>query len=179
MLHSMESQAPGTAGPNRPESGEAPRRSCPTPLETIAGALVVATVALALAWAMRSGDRARGDAGGEVAYVETPAAAGPTVSLAIDFGNGVEHRYAGIAWKEGMTAADAMAAARGMSPPLAYATRGSGEMTLLTSLDGVTNGAGDGRYWFYEVNGRRGEVSFAVQPLAAGDRVLWTFKKPE
>ena len=49
----------------------------------------------------------------------------------------------------------------------------------LISLDGVGNGTADGRFWLYEVNGKPGEVSFAIQPVAAGDRVLWVFKRPE
>ncbi len=112
-------------------------------------------------------------------YTESPPSQGPTASLAIDFGNGVKREFSAVSWKEGMTAGDLMKAASLLSPGLAYEVRGSGEMTLLTSLDGVANGAGDGRYWLYEINGRHAKVSFAVQPLVSGDRVLWVFKQPE
>jgi hypothetical protein len=114
-----------------------------------------------------------------VSYTEEPSPQGLTASLAIDFGNGAKREFTDMPWDERMTVGDLMRAASLRSPGLAYEVRGSGEMTLLTSLDGVANGEGNGRYWLYEVNGLPAQVSFAVQPLAAGDRVLWVFKRPE
>ena len=112
-------------------------------------------------------------------YAEEPVPQGPTVSLAIDFGNGAKRQFTGLEWYEQMTVGELMSTASRRSPGLDFEVRGSGEMTLLTSLDGVANGEGNGRYWLYEVNGLPAQVSFAVQPLGAGDRVLWVFKRPE
>jgi hypothetical protein len=78
-----------------------------------------------------------------------------------------------------MTVADVLEAAASFRPGLKYTQQGSGELALLTSVDGVANGMPVGRFWLYEVNGRPGEVSFAVQRLNSGDRVLWAFKAPE
>lgn len=175
----MKPDSLGPAGDPPRDCFEPRRWAWPTPLEFSVGAMLIAILALTLTWTVRRDDAFRSAEDAKIAYAEAPPPAGPTVSLTIDFGNGVERRFSGIAWKEAMTAADVMQAARRMSPGLNYEVRGTGEMSLLNSLDGVLNGAGDGRYWFYEVNGQRGEVSFAAHPIAAGDRVLWTFKKPE
>ena len=99
--------------------------------------------------------------------------------MKIDFGNGVTHEIKNIRWLEGMNVESLMTLAARVSPGFQFEMSGSGEMTMLTSLDGVANGEGNGRYWLYSVNDKPGEVSFAVQPLAAGDRVLWKFSGPE
>lgn len=178
MLHSMETEVPGTAGQSRP--AQANRRRWPTPLQWAVVILLIATLSLLIALMARSTDHGR-PAAADLArsYAEEPAPQGPTTSLTIDFGNGAKHEFTGMPWEERMTVGDLMHAASLRSPGLNYKVQGSGEMTLLTSLDGVANGAGDGRYWLYEINGRHAKVSFAVQPLSAGDRVLWSFKKPE
>jgi len=102
-----------------------------------------------------------------------------TVSLVIDFGNGVRREFTALPWRAGMTVGDLMGAARQFHPGVVFTQQGEGKMALLTSLDGVANGAADGRFWIYEVDGRPGEVSFEVQPLTAGQRTLWAFKPPE
>jgi hypothetical protein len=150
-------------------------RSCrrPTILELlICGAIAVVLIALLVpAW--------RRPQQSHQTWTPQRSAAEGSVGLAIDFGNGVRREFLGVPWKQGMTAGDLLRRAREMRPGLSYEVRGSGEMTFLDSLDGVSSGDGDGRYWFYEVDGRLGEVSFEVQPLEAGNRVLWVFKRPE
>jgi hypothetical protein len=97
------------------------------------------------------------------------------VSLAIDFGNGARREFRVLPWTAGMTVADLLESAAEFRPGIRYSRQGA----LLTSIDGVSNGSPADRFWLYEVNGQMGKVSFAEQPLAAGDEVLWAFKPPE
>lgn len=108
-----------------------------------------------------------------------PAAAGETVALEIDFGNGARREYAALPYRDGMTVGDALRQARDFGPGLPFTHQGEGELSFLTSLDGVTNQGPGGRFWLYQVDGQRADVSYEVQPLAAGERVLWQFKEPE
>jgi hypothetical protein len=177
MLHSMESDERGTADMQRAETAN--RRWRLGPLE-IALVLQLALLVLGVALLARRTDS--GEPKGRAAtgaYVELPPPAELAVSLGVDFGNGVKREFTGVAWADGMTVGKLMEAAARMTPPLEYKVRGSGKMTFLTSLDGVANGEGVGRYWLYEVNGQLADVSFAVKPLASGDRVLWIFKEAE
>lgn len=142
---------------------------------------LLAVVLLGMAWIVRDGP----DAGDQTpapsgqAADWTPAPEGETVGLRIDYGNGAEKRFAALAWHEGMTIGDLMRLARRFRPGLVYTQQGAGAAGLLTSIDGVGPAPGVDRYWQYEVNGRRGEVSFCIHPLRAGDNVLWTFAPEE
>ena len=79
-----------------------------------------------------------------------------------------------------MTLGELMEQGRTFRPALTFAFKGEGPMAFLTSLEGVANETGaEGRYWLYSVDGKHGEVSFAVQPLAAGAAVLWEFRRGE
>jgi hypothetical protein len=98
--------------------------------------------------------------------------------LAIDFGNGARREFV-LRWREALTLGKLMREAREFRPGIRYTQDGEGEMAFLTSLEGVANDKAGGRYWFYEVDGQRGEVSFEVQPLEAGAKVLWVFKKAD
>jgi len=107
------------------------------------------------------------------------AVAGETVALEIDFGNGARREYAALPHRDGMSVGDALRLARDFGPSLAFTTQGEGELSFLTSLDGVANQGPGGRFWLYQVDGHRADVSYEVQPLAAGQRVLWQFKEPD
>lgn len=100
---------------------------------------------------------------------------GETAALEIDFGNGVRKEFAALAWREGMTVADLLTVASEFRPGVNFTVEGSGGGGFLTSLDGVKNQGGSGRNWRYQVDGRHGEVSFSLQPLTPGARVLWEF----
>jgi hypothetical protein len=102
-----------------------------------------------------------------------------TVSLVIDFGNGVRREFAALPSREGMTVGDVLRLARESRPPIEYATKGEGEMTFLTALEGVANEGGDGRNWLYSVDGVAGQVSFEVHPAPPGSAVLWEFRGRE
>jgi hypothetical protein len=112
-------------------------------------------------------------------WTPAPDPRSETVSLAIDFGNGARREFAALPWKDGMTVADLLKSATAFRPGLAFSQQGEGAQAFLTSLDGVAGRAEGSRFWLYEVNGEPGKVSFAIQRLAAGDRVLWAFKPPE
>ena len=108
-----------------------------------------------------------------------PAVAGEMVALEIDFGNGARREYAALPYRDDMTVGDALRLARDFGPGLAFTHQGEGELSFLTSLDGVANQGAGGRFWLYQVDGERADVSYEVQPLSAGQRVLWQFKEPE
>jgi hypothetical protein len=93
------------------------------------------------------------------------------VKLAIDFGGGRQKNFDAVAWRGGMTVADAMKASSGV----AIAQKGSGQSAFVTSIDGVENQGADGQNWTYSVNGQIADRSYAVYELKPGDRVLWTF----
>ena len=104
---------------------------------------------------------------------------GDTVALAIDFGNGARREFAALPWSRGMTVGELMRQARRFRPAIAFTQQGAGDKAFLTSLEGVTNQGGDGRYWTYQIDHRPAKMSFDVQPLAPGERVLWEFGRAE
>lgn len=112
-------------------------------------------------------------------WTPSPMPTGQTVSLTIDFGNGARREFDALPWRAGMTVGDLMHAAASFGPPVTWAASGVGEMAMLTSLEGVANQGPGGAAWLYSVDGRHGEVSYAVQPLDAGAAVLWEFHRGE
>ena len=147
---------------------------------------LVLAVSLALAsWLLMTvrdtpqGDRGAGPAAEQAVQWTPPADAAETVALEIDFGNGARREYAALPYRDGMTVGDALRLAQDFGPGLPFTHQGEGELSFLTSLDGVANQGPGGRFWLYQIDGRRADVSYEVQPLAAGERVLWQFKEPE
>lgn len=103
------------------------------------------------------------------------AESGQKVSLAVDFGGGKERTIDGLAWREGMTIDDLLAAASQSPGNIQVTSQGTGGSTFLSAIDGVANEGAGGRNWMYSVNGQRGDRSYAVFELRPGDHVLWTF----
>lgn len=97
-----------------------------------------------------------------------------SVKLVIRYGDGVEKHFTALEWREGMTVLDAMKAAQDHPRGIKFEYAGKGEKAFLSSIDGVSN-EGDGRNWIYRVNGEKGDRSFAIKTIAAGDVVDWTF----
>jgi hypothetical protein len=97
-----------------------------------------------------------------------------TVRLTIDYGDGVQKVFAGLAWQEKATVFSALEAAAKHPRGIKFEHRGSGATTLVTAIDGLKN-EGRGRNWLFEVNGKLGETSCALAELKAGDAVLWRF----
>jgi len=148
--------------------------------------LVLAVGLAAASWLLMSvrndPNAPRADAGTEeqsTAWTAPPAETGETVAIEIDFGNGARREYAALPYRDGMTVGDAMRLASDFGPGLPFTHQGEGELSFLTSLDGVTNQGPGGRFWLYQVDGERADVSYEVQPLTVGQRVLWQFKEPE
>jgi hypothetical protein len=178
MLHSME---PNSTSPAAPEATERRGdRAFPWVL------LIVAAIAGALLATFRP-DRT-GDAPVQPQapatqnaqpWTPAPRPEGETVSLTIDFGNGASRRWEALPFVPGMTLAGLMEEARRFQPSLVFTQRGEGKLAFLTSLEGVANEGGAGRYWIYSINGDDGQVSFAVQELEPGDAVLWEFRRQE
>jgi hypothetical protein len=134
--------------------------------------LALVLVAILLSRGMRETTSERGD---EHSPGPPAVATSEGVSLVVDFGDGRSQQHESIAWREGMTVRDALAAAADSTGGVEFAQRGSGESALLTRMAGVENEGAGGRNWTYSVNGQPGDRSFAIYPLRPGDRVLWTF----
>jgi hypothetical protein len=103
------------------------------------------------------------------------AESGQKVPLTVDFGEGNARTIEALAWREGMTVGDLLAAASQLPGGIQVASQGTGDSTFLTAIDGVANEGASGRNWTYSVNGQRGDRSYAVFDLRPGDHVLWTF----
>jgi len=108
-------------------------------------------------------------------WTPSPQPVGETVSLTIDFGNGVKKEFAALPWQAEMTVADLLEAAREFRPGIEFTQIGSGEVGFLRSLDGLANEGAGGRNWLYRVNHQHGHVSFCVEKIDSGEHVLWSF----
>ena len=105
------------------------------------------------------------------------AKAGETVRVVVEFGGEKTKTFEKIAWREGMTALDAMNQAKKAAEGIAFTYRGKDSRAFLTSIDGVKNEGGGlkGRNWTYRVNGKLAKKSFAVMELEADDVLTWKF----
>lgn len=103
-----------------------------------------------------------------------PEAAAKTVRLTVDYGDGVQKHFTGLAWKEGVTVFDSLQTAAKHPRGIKMTHQGSGATTLITAIDDLKN-EGRGRNWIFEVNGKLGEKSCALVELKPGDAVLWRF----
>lgn len=114
---------------------------------------------------------------GDAMPAEKPT--GSAVKLVIDFDDGLEKHYR-LAWREGMTVLDALDAASRRARGVRYSSKGSGDMAMVTAVDGVANeGGGEGRNWIYRVNGALAEKSCGVYEVRPDDVILWKFGKYE
>lgn len=113
----------------------------------------------------------RASAGAAAAEPETAA---KTVRLTIDYGDGVQKQFTGLAWKEGATVFDTLQSAAKHPRGIKVSHQGAGATTLITAIDDLKN-EGRGRNWLFEVNGKLGEKSCALVELKPGDAVLWRF----
>jgi hypothetical protein len=108
---------------------------------------------------------------------DLPVATTPTgdaVALVIDFDDGQERRFQ-LAWRERMTVLDALEAAARRQRGITYVHRGSGEMAMITAIDGLANEGGAGRNWIYRVNGQLADKSCGVYEIRPKDVIFWTF----
>jgi len=105
---------------------------------------------------------------------QEPAA--KTVSLAVEYGDGSEKRFAALPWREGLTVFDALQAASRKKGKLDIGHRGDGATLFILALDGVKNEGAGGKNWRYHVAGKLADRSCAVYELKPGDAVVWRFE---
>lgn len=100
-----------------------------------------------------------------------------TIELVIDYGDGVQKRFADIPWRESMTVLDVLQLAKSHSHGISFTSRGSGETLMVTKLDDLSNqgGAASDKNWIFRLNGRLGDESCAIAKVQPGDTVLWKF----
>ncbi len=99
----------------------------------------------------------------------------PSVTLVVDYGDGASIHFNDLKWTAGMTAFDALVAARAHRHGITFAQKGTGRSTLVTKIGDLAN-EGSGKNWLYSVNAKPGEESAAVHEIKAGDVVLWRFQ---
>jgi hypothetical protein len=102
----------------------------------------------------------------------------PAVSLAVDYGDGVELRFRELPYRAGMTVLDALTAAGKHPRGVKFVQRGRGTTAMITEIDGLKNDP-SGKSWLFSVNGKSAEVGSGAYELKAGDAVLWEFKPYE
>jgi Domain of unknown function (DUF4430) len=113
---------------------------------------------------------------GERSTVPSPLDSGKPVDVQIDFNGQAPNKQFHIDWSPKLTAFGCLEQlqARGK---LHVASRGIGDQTLLTAIDGLENLWAAGDNWIYYVNDQLGDRSSAVSELQPGDRVVWRFGK--
>lgn len=176
----METESPSPAAPVDGAGAGTPRGDKALPLVLLIAVAVVGGLLIAYRPASPPAvpHAAPAADSSDAGWTPAPQPEGETVSLAVDFGNGARRTWT-LPWAEGMTVERLMQRARDFRPGIAFEQRGEGKMTFLTSLEGVANESGHGRYWLYSIDGRDAKVSFAIQPVAAGAVVLWEFRRGE
>ena len=100
-----------------------------------------------------------------------------TITLTINYGDGVQKTFTKLPWHTKLTVLDATTAASKHPRGIRFDYRGSGSTALLTSIDDVENQGGKEKNWVYRINGKLAPRSFGVQKLSAGDAVLWKFEE--
>jgi hypothetical protein len=138
-------------------------------------ALVLAAIWLMRGRGLRESSTEPGGEDPTASIGSIEAEAGAVTAVAVDFGDGRLREYEDVPWREGMTVRDALAALDDASDGMRFSQRGSGELALLTGIEGVENEGAGARNWTYTVNGKLADRSFAIYPLRPGDRVLWKF----
>lgn len=104
------------------------------------------------------------------------------VSLAIDYGDGVRKTFTDLPASPGMTVLDVMNAGKSHARPITFTATGSGETTLLDSIDDLPNEGANkrpSRCWQYWIDSSYGMSSIAVAKVNAGQRVSWAFRPYE
>lgn len=101
-----------------------------------------------------------------------------TVRLVIHYGDGVEKHFTSVPWKSGFTVLDALAWADNHPRGIELRRSGSGERTMITGIDDLSNegGGAQSRNWVFHVNGKVATQGSGLYQLQAGDDVVWRFE---
>lgn len=86
-----------------------------------------------------------------------------TVSLTVDYGNGVSKSFTGLPWRKGLTLLEALQAAEAVPPGIAIAHGSSRNGSVLNlTLDGLpeTEGAGE---WSVRIDERQGPARLGTE----------------
>ncbi|QDU93683.1 DUF4430 domain-containing protein [Lignipirellula cremea] len=109
-------------------------------------------------------------------WLARPAVAAETIHVAFVFDADTTKGYT-VVWSDKMTVQSALQLIAKSDQGVPFEHQGSGETAFLTAINGVKNEGVFGANWTYRVNDKAGSVSYAICPLAAGDRVEWRFGK--
>ena len=102
------------------------------------------------------------------------------ITLALDDGQGTATDFEIIVpYQPKMNVLEAMQLAATAEPVWQFAFDNVGSDAFLTRIGGLKNDKRSRRYWRYEVNGERANVSFGARRLEPGDHVLWKFAPSE
>ncbi len=98
-----------------------------------------------------------------------------TVSMVVDYGDGVQVHFTALPWQDSMTVLDAIDAAAKHPHGVKFEKRGRGTATLVTGIGKLKN-EGSGKNWLYSVNKKDADVGVGAYRLEPGDAILWEFK---
>jgi len=101
-----------------------------------------------------------------------PAAysASQDVTIEINYGGMQQNREAKVAWKQGVTALEALQSIATVQ------TKQIGEYLLVVSIDGVEGKRGD-KAWYYDLNGKHATSVASKYVLQEGDHLKWIYTK--
>jgi hypothetical protein len=98
-----------------------------------------------------------------------------SISLTIDYGDGMQKRFPEIDWESG-TVADALRFAERHPRGIKTVTRGSGETAFLEAIDNLANEGANGKNWMFMIDGELAKQSFGATEVEVGADVLWVFR---
>ena len=114
---------------------------------------------------------------GALGAAPAPESQKETVTLIVDYGDGVQKHFTNLSWRRGMTVLDAMRAAEKHGRGVKIKYQGSGSTALLTKIDDLANRGGRGANWIYRVGGKLANRSIGIYKLQAGDTIVWKYSK--
>ncbi len=106
-----------------------------------------------------------------------PTAATTGIRLIIDYGDGVQKHFITLPHTPGLTAFDALIAAKAHARGVKAASTGNGETAFVTAIDDLTNqGSGKTKKnWQFFVNDTFSTRGPGATPLAPGDTIRWVY----
>ncbi len=107
-------------------------------------------------------------------------AAGITVALILDYGNGEVQNYRDIEMQLGQTVFDLLKKVTAENViEFSYQDYGAGLGALIESINNVKNDPVKNTFWHYFVNDVFAEVGASNYPLADGDVVAWKYAEAQ